>query len=230
MPPPEKLAPGEWFSAFTLAEVLITLGIIGVVAALTMPSIVANYKKQETVSRLKKAYTIANQTFMMSQLDNGEYDTWDTRISGVEYINKYFLPYFNVVKVCENPQDCGYSSTRPFKNLNAEQNNTMTLAKDRRIPFLTADGIVYIFSTLSGDEMLTDHNLYIDINSGKGPNMFGKDVFTFKRLNEKGILPVGYELTDAEIKQNCSKTATSGTACAAKIMRDGWQILDDYPF
>lgn len=41
------------FKGFTLAEVLITLGIIGVVAALTMPALVANYKKQEAVSKLK---------------------------------------------------------------------------------------------------------------------------------------------------------------------------------
>ena len=41
--------------AFTLAEVLITLGIIGVVAAMTMPALVANYQKTVTVNRLKKA-------------------------------------------------------------------------------------------------------------------------------------------------------------------------------
>lgn len=39
---------------FTLAEVLITLGVIGVVAALTLPSVVANYQKQKTVSFVKK--------------------------------------------------------------------------------------------------------------------------------------------------------------------------------
>lgn len=188
-----------------------------------------NYKKQETVSRLKKAYTIANQAFMMSQLDNGEYDTWDIGISGIEYIQKYFLPYFKVLQVCENPQDCGYPSSRPFKDLNAKQNNNMTLAKDRRIPFLTTDGIAYIFSTLSGDENRIDHILYIDINGGKGPNMLGKDLFVFERNNMKGILPYGYDNTDDQIKLNCSKTATSGIFCAARIMRDGWQILDDYP-
>ena len=41
---------------FTLAEVLITLGIIGVVAALTLPSLVTNYQKQVTVNKLKKFY------------------------------------------------------------------------------------------------------------------------------------------------------------------------------
>ena len=49
------------FKGFTLAEVLITLGIIGVVSALTMPALVANYKKQEAVSKLKKSYTMTQE-------------------------------------------------------------------------------------------------------------------------------------------------------------------------
>ena len=55
--------------AFTLAEVLITLGIIGVVAALTMPALIANYKKQQTIVQLKKAYTTLAQGFKLAQVD-----------------------------------------------------------------------------------------------------------------------------------------------------------------
>lgn len=39
---------------FTLAEVLITLGIIGVVAALTMPSLIAEHQKNKLLQELKK--------------------------------------------------------------------------------------------------------------------------------------------------------------------------------
>ena len=48
------LVPSREKVAFTLAEVLITLGIIGVVAALTMPSLIQKHKKQETTARFKK--------------------------------------------------------------------------------------------------------------------------------------------------------------------------------
>ena len=55
-------------SAFTLAEVLITLGIIGVVAALTLPSVVANYKEKQLTTAWKKAYSdVANAALLMSQ-------------------------------------------------------------------------------------------------------------------------------------------------------------------
>ena len=49
--------------AFTLAEVLITLGIIGVVAALTLPNLVANYKKQVLVTQLKAEVNIIENSF-----------------------------------------------------------------------------------------------------------------------------------------------------------------------
>ena len=44
--------------AFTLAEVLVTLGIIGVVVALTLPAVIANYRKKEYVSILKQSYSV----------------------------------------------------------------------------------------------------------------------------------------------------------------------------
>ena len=45
-------------AAFTLAEVLITLGVIGVVAALTLPAFINNYEKHVTLTRLKYSYNI----------------------------------------------------------------------------------------------------------------------------------------------------------------------------
>ena len=54
----ERVRERGYLVAFTLAEVLITLGIIGVVAAMTMPSLIVNYQKQQTVTRLKKSYNI----------------------------------------------------------------------------------------------------------------------------------------------------------------------------
>ena len=57
--------------AFTLAEVLITLGIIGVVAAITMPMLVSTYQERELVSRLKKDYSNISQSYAHSLVENG---------------------------------------------------------------------------------------------------------------------------------------------------------------
>ncbi len=63
-------------NGFTLAEVLITLGIIGIVAALTMPSLIQNSKRQETSARLKKFYSTMSQALIMAELDNGPIKDW----------------------------------------------------------------------------------------------------------------------------------------------------------
>src|SRR5574344_1380256 len=57
-------------SAFTLAEVLITLGIIGVVAALTLPSLIENHNKKVWTTALQKQYSIWEQGFQKMKSDN----------------------------------------------------------------------------------------------------------------------------------------------------------------
>ena len=59
-------------AAFTLAEVLITLGIIGVVAAMTMPSLIQNYQEKATVTKLKKCYSLVSQAYVSILNDEGE--------------------------------------------------------------------------------------------------------------------------------------------------------------
>lgn len=56
--------------AFTLAEVLITLGIIGVVAALTIPSLMTKYHRMTVETKLKKFYSTMNQAIKLSEEDN----------------------------------------------------------------------------------------------------------------------------------------------------------------
>jgi len=57
---------------FTLAEILITLGVIGVVSALTLPTLIKNYQKKETVAKLQKAISVLNQAYRLSNDEAGE--------------------------------------------------------------------------------------------------------------------------------------------------------------
>jgi len=63
--------------AFTLAETLITLGIIGIVAALTIPTFVENYREKQIVVKLKKFYSTFSQAYQMAINDHGTIDTWE---------------------------------------------------------------------------------------------------------------------------------------------------------
>ena len=90
-------------AAFTLAEVLITLGIIGIVAAMTLPILIANYQKKVVETRLISFYSKINQAYRMSYAENG--DTLDWVVSDKTYsydemlawLEKYLFPYMRYV-------------------------------------------------------------------------------------------------------------------------------------
>ena len=63
-------------SAFTLAEVLITLAIIGVVAAMTIPTLISKHQERQIVSHLTKAYATVSNAFKMAETEHGSIDTW----------------------------------------------------------------------------------------------------------------------------------------------------------
>ncbi len=100
--------------AFTLAEVLITLGIIGVVVALTIPTLMSDYRKHVVETRLEKFYSVMNQAIAQSEIDNGNKLYWDKMgsnievdgeivtnggLSPIDWYNKYLAKYLLVLKV-----------------------------------------------------------------------------------------------------------------------------------
>lgn len=220
---------------FTLAEVLITLGIIGIVAAMTLPAVINTYKKQELVARLKKSYTVLNQAMKLAEVDHGEFEYWETpqQIGKEAYTQKYFKQYFNIMKECKDADDCGYSRIQ-YRALDGKTYRYGTVWAPNGTTIAVADGSIYQFRTSVQADDLDDPSLtdkyssliFIDTNGSKEPNTLGKDVFIFKR--QDGILkPFGQELTYDEIDSNC-KTDGTGEYCAAKIIADGWQ-LKNYP-
>ncbi len=173
---------------FTLAEVLITLAIIGVVAALTIPAVVKNYQKTQTTSKLRKAYSTINQAYNNSQAENGMYQTWDKGedIGAEEFFNRYWKPYLKVAKVCSTYSDCGYKDAQPWKYPGGTTCGTNVVSPSTRTTFLTTDGVLFIVFTQGGGEIVS--HIYIDLNASKEPNIVGKDLFLFSRT-DKGVVP-----------------------------------------
>ncbi len=213
--------------AFTLAEVLITLGIIGVVAALTLPTVIANYQKQVTVTKLQKAYTILNQAFRQSEVDNGSSEFWqETNEIGVdEYFDRYWKKYFNDPVYCQTAQECGYSGPSPYKKFNGSTSGVISIGKPR-VFFKTSDGVFYLFvdsTTNANGEIYAVNFVFIDINGAKAPNTYGIDVFRFDRVAGKGIIPYGNGASLTATIANCNPQS-NGEYCAARIMKEGWKI------
>ena len=234
--------------AFTLAEILITLGIIGVVASLTLPSVIQNYKKQVTVNQLKKAYSTLGQVAQKAFADNGPAGfEAGAELKGDDvkaFFDTYWLPYFKGVEVYPikkkpnlnnsegNCKDC-------YLCLNGVLADThiYTTYDAGRIFFSTADGMTYFVymitwvndkydengNLISQDGVyMSDQLVYVDVNGIKPPNTFGKDVFVFNIDFNNGVVrPKSYNFNQADIDHDCK---TYGISCATKIMREGWKI------
>jgi len=187
--------------AFTLAEVLITLGIIGVVAAITMPTLIAKHQERVTVNRLQQVYSLLNQaTQRMLQDEATTIDSFGADAD--ERINKYveLLPkYLNVVKICPiGDRECvpfeykGFSY--PWVYPNMYLNNGVLLVirpygecyQDRTLR--KCDPVYH--KECHGTYVGRCGTLWVDINGKKDPNISGKDVFEFAIVQD-GIVPPG---------------------------------------
>ena len=85
---------------FTLAEVLVTLGVIGVVAALTIPSIIQNIQKKTIAVQLKHSYAIMSNVFSLAEVDYGEMSSWGlNNYFGKEYDSKEIIKNFSVIVI-----------------------------------------------------------------------------------------------------------------------------------
>ena len=171
--------------AFTLSEVLITLGIIGVVAALTMPAVIANYQKQETISRLQKVYSVLSQAVKQAELNEGEIKYWNFSLPPENFYKTYIKPYITVSQEFINsdpPFDISY------KCLNGRICNTYGSYSNKSVPkIILNDGSMIIFDFLGNNYEV----ILTDINGYKKPNTWGKDMFAFSIQAEGGLRPYG---------------------------------------
>lgn len=224
-------------SAFTLAEVLITLGIIGVVAAMTIPTLIANYQKKSAVTKLQKAISVLNQAYRLSVAENGEVTGEEAQaMGGEEYFNTYWAPYLKTAQICKTYKDFGYNYPQPFKYINGTSVPIAVCAPEARSTIKTMDNLTYVIFTATNSvsgTLYANSSIIVDLNGGEKPNTLGKDVFWRVRTvdGEKGgtVLSDGYNQETNIINNSCSKTGRQ-QYCAEKIRRAGWQIEKDYPW
>ena len=162
--------------AFTLAEVLITLGIIGVVVALTLPSFISKYKGYVTANKLRQVYSLLKQAESMAVNEYGDMKDWDfidTKTMAGIYpglntlvFDKYYKPYLKTTKCNYNAQIKAANGTR-----------FITIEKWYNYVCLP-DGVVIYGNTLGGTGYLGS-SVYVDLNGKKTPNVVGQDIFTF---------------------------------------------------
>ncbi len=203
---------------FTLSEILITLLILGIIAALTLPILIQNYKKQYHSTKIKKFYSIMNQAVRMSEINgiqlSENYPTGDN--SSVEsWFNTYFRPYFVNIK-------------------NSYKSGTYWYMVE------FTDGSCVGFASSGGIETR------YDVNCNGKPNKVGRDAFYFIFFRQKNELsPYWWNTVDLNNSLKPDEPYTNNTSdrenvkracvasqmyCTMLLMIDGWEFKDDYPF
>ena len=215
--------------AFTLAEVLITLGIIGVVAAMTIPSLIQSYKEKSTVTAVKQSYSIFAQALKMVTIDNPDLSALtDSSLSAKENSQIMFneiSKHIKKVKSCDVDKKC--MGNTYYLNLNNEKvsnwdtyNNLVTgvLANG------TSFWILSLPASISGEQTYAGQ-IGIDINGNKRPNKFGVDFFWFT-FNKNGELFAGRGEGTGGIYGNCELSPSNsnwsnGYGCSEWIITHG---------
>ena len=218
-------------AAFTLAEVLITLGIIGVVAAMTMPVLIQNHREKVTVTQLKKTYSVLSQAMLMAVNENGTADMWDAYQSENDGDSEESVTRFtpvNLVKQLKVAKDCGFTSNGCFpaaeyKALNgAAERDFENLSRYYKIvlsdgTMLALEGYEPQKDVFDGVEDRAYGEIWVDTNGKKFPNKVGKDLFLFLYKKDR-ILPYGYNNTDKPLSSTGCSTAGTGYGCTAWVL------------
>lgn len=205
---------------FTLAEVLVTLGIIGVVSAMTIPTLVKNHQRQVYVTQLQKVYNELSQALEQVITDSNAVNLRESSF-GRNGTANFLRAYFKTVKTC-TPSAMDECFAEDYKNMNGDD------VRIRDFIFGTANCAVIA----SGAAICIDNSyhsqVFMDVNGKQGPNIIGRDVFDFRLYND-GTIAVervgGIDYHVENFNNLCVKQKEFDYgACVAKIINDGWKM------
>jgi len=224
---------------FTLAEVLITLGIIGVVAALTIPTLMNNMNKADLQAKFKKANalinTVINQIVYEKQTldlqkeycyhsdptcETGEY----TGMNSLDKLLTDMAPYFKSAVIRNTSQPIPDIDTRGNGHNIIGENVGNLIHSSASAAIYLADGSIIDINCPSA----AYPQIIFDLNGNKGPNRFGYDIFWWRLEGTKAV-PLSWDYGDG---QNCQLTSGqySGVMCAQYAIQDKcpWDATKGY--
>ena len=220
-------------AAFTLAEVLITLGVIGIVAALTIPTLIANHQKKVYVTQFEKAYNTVQNAFKLMLAETGTDNLSDNDFisamassSNEAEVTRLAKKYFNIAQDVKHYN----SNSAPDYRYLFYGNGADTVSPSGYL-IKTADGANIYLSTGSYGSVITVH---FDVNgSNKGPNTSGRDYFSLFFYPDGKLSPFGF--SDYYPTHFCSNgignhglnnygAGAEPYICAERILLEGWQM------
>lgn len=231
-------------TGFTLAEVLITLGIIGVVAALTAPALVMNSRNEANAARLSVIVSNLENAFSNSIVQENVDSIFDTRMWAAAEDQAFIGELGRYLNVSGTVIDGNFYQDTPIYPMNnngapnkAAAANDLPTAGTTPV-LLKNGGVVHILKAAAPAEEPDEEaaiargtnyvskaaDIYIDVNGTASPNTYGRDIFYFQ-LSDKGILyPYGGK--DVELQSGVADgcPGTNGLGCTAQLIDDGYKM------
>lgn len=215
---------------FTLAEVLITLGVIGIVAAMTMPTLLVQHRERENTTKLKKIYSTMTQAYTRAVAERGTPEFWDligeNDPTGAENIKQILSPYFTVKPGGINGEIWLDTNTRQLNNRPGP--NLGSGEGGEYATFAVVDGMSIAFTVddkdckgVFGDSKALQNvcaTFIVDVNGSKQPNQFGFDIFQFY-ITKYGIQPYGSQADTTHPFETSCTLQSDGYGCA------GWVVF-----
>ncbi len=210
--------------AFTLAEVLITLGIIGIVAALTLPSVITNHQKQKTVSYVKKFYNEINNAVRMAVVDNGDVELWmedyrdDNYSANLKFLQDYILPYIKYLRVdnCYDTRVCVYLSYGMFTYRVDNNGGDIAFLVNSKYERFPKNYFAFQFNKRNNDPNLGNRPTIEPYVYGWNGDYNPPESNTLKTASWGGC--------------NTSAGDAKYAYCTKWIQLNDWKIPDDYPW
>ena len=211
-------------AAFTLAEVLITLGVIGIVSALTIPGLMTAYKAHQLRTQFLKSYSTVQQAFKQMEADDVSLNQSDYGSNDGIKFYEVFARYVKPAKLCFRSNlglpcyNYSIDASGVYKNLTGKLKIANTLFDDGQIALL--DGTLLLFE--SPNSSLTF--VFVDLNGAKNqPNRLGYDLFVFQ-FNDGVLKTMGDKDTKyTNMNRFCDKNSNervNGMACAQLAKSD----------
>lgn len=201
--------------AFTLAEILITMGIVGVIAALTVPDLVSDYQNKAMAVKARKSVNDFETTLDQYLTAEGKQRFSQTTVITSKNLDSFVKENFRVIKTCSAKSSGCFAS----ENYISIDNKTSAKFECSKQSYILADSSAICISPAYMGTMYVITNISIDVNGPAEPNIGGRDMFSFAYGN---ILAQKDEVLGGNAT-NCEKSYT-GAGCIAKLQQNNWKM------
>ncbi len=224
------------YNGFTLAEVLVTLGIIGVVSAMTIPTLMQNHQRKVYVTQLHKVYNELSQAIESYTASKNAISLKEARVTDATGIANFVSSQFKTVQVCDDKATPCFGSS--YSTISGTAMNTDVFNPNSSNGYcFTAAGGYSICLAINGNLIQT----YIDVNGAAPPNIAGRDFYVVGISTTQNLVDgftvifaiVLYEFTGQDVNsidksalreeyaKNCE---SNGLGCFDKILNDNWEM------